>query len=139
MQRGSTFYTNQEALGFHNLFRGIVTKNWLSNNTNIDDYKYNKILVYECVTHYHTYWIERCKIAHDEEKQRVRLINWYHNLRERTQKGDLYHLKRYIDNRKLNLGNVKTDLIREWIRGVLKMEKVTALYKHQDIRNWFVQ
>ena len=88
--------------------------------------------------HYHACWIARCKIAHDKKIQKVRLIDWYHNLRERIQKGDLYHLKRYIENKKLNLTNVKMDLIREWIRGVLKMEKATKSYKHQDIRNWFI-
>ena len=93
--------------------------------------------MYECVTYYHKCWISRCKHAHSDETQRPRLISWHDNMRQRVAQGNSHHVQRYIQNRKLTLETATNDTIREWIRGVLNMEKVTSDYEHQDIRNWF--
>ena len=58
-------------------------------------------------------------------------------MRQRVAQGNSHHVQRYIQIRKLNLETATNDTIREWIRGVLNMEKVTSNYEHQDIRNWF--
>ena len=133
LRQNNQYQTNQRQIGFQNLFRGIVVKNWTDHNL---DYKYNKIIVYETVTHYHTCWKERCSLLHDDTIQRERLVSWHNNLCTRIQNEDKYHLKRFIENRKVNIQTAKTETIREWIRGVLKMEKITTQYHHQDIRNW---
>ena len=65
------------------------------------------------------------------------MIAQYNSIQNRVQLGDKHYLKRFIDNRKLNLLTSQTDTIREWIQGVFKIEKITAQYHHQDIRNWF--
>lgn len=54
LNRGSNFYTNQEALSFQNLFRGIVIKHWIQLNENTNYFKYNKILVHKYIIYYHT-------------------------------------------------------------------------------------
>ena len=132
------FETHQEAIGFDNLFRGIIVNSWIGENLlQRIDHKYNRILVKQCVEFYNQCWLERCKVAHDEEVQRPRLIEWYNQICTRIQNSELYHLKRYIDVRKLNLDQVKTETIMEWIKGLLQMEKRTETYNHQDIRNWF--
>ena len=74
---------------------------------------------------------------HQDSTQRTRLTEWYKQLYRRIEEGDSYHLKRFIENRKLNLETSKTSTIKEWIRGILNMEKITEEYQHQDIRNWF--
>ena len=134
LKNKSNFVTNQEALGFHNVFRGIVVKNWIDNEL---DYKYNKIIIYEAVHFYYKCWLQRCEVVHEEQHQKRRLIAWYHNLVQRMKLGDKYHLKRYIENRKLNTDDANNETIRHWIRGALQMEKTTSEYRHQDIRNWF--
>ena len=120
------------------IFRGIVTKDWTSlNPIENKDFKYNRIIIKLSVEFYHDCWKHRCDKAHDETVQKVRLTDWYRNLFARINAGDLHHLKRYINMRALNLDQTHPTIIEEWIRGALKMEKITKVYSHQDIRNYF--
>ena len=60
------------------VFRGIVIKTWKVNDFHAsEDRKYNKITVKESVLFYAEYWIDRCKVIHDEEEQNKRLIQWH--------------------------------------------------------------
>ena len=58
-----------------------------------------------------------------------------YNLIQRIQQCNNYHLKRYIENRKLETSQANNETIRHWIRGVLEMEKKTSQHEHQDIQN----
>ena len=80
---------------------------------------------------------KRCETLNDEKAQRTRLSEWHENLNQRIIAGDSHHLKRHMITRQLNLQQTDTTIIKEWIRGVLKMEKKTKQCTHQDIRNFF--
>lgn len=104
--------TNQRRIGMRYIFRGIVTKDWTSLNP-IDnkDFKCNRIIVKISVEFYHKCWKHRCDQAHDETIQRTRLKEWYRNLFARINTGDLYHLKRCVNMRALNLDQTHPTII----------------------------
>ena len=132
--------TNQRRLGFCNIFRGIVVNEWiLPNPIDNTDFKYNRIIVKLSVEFYHKCWKHRCDEAHNEVVQKARLIDWCRNLNARINEGDLHHLKQYANMRQLNLDQTNPTIIKEWIRGVLKMEQNTKKYGHQDIRNYLIR
>ena len=138
LKNQSTFESNQDAIGLHNIFRGIIINNWTDENpTDNTDHKYNRVIVQKSVEYYHQRWKERCEILHDESMQRPRMQEWYQNIVNRVQNSDKYQLKRYVEVRKLNVQTAKTETITEWIKGALKMEKRTSECEHQDIRQWF--
>lgn len=67
----------QAIIGYHQLFRGIVVKNWFG----INDYQLkfaiaNKILVKECVRYYGVLWLKRNERRFSENVRRKRLLEW---------------------------------------------------------------
>ena len=74
--------------------------------------------------------MSRCKVSHEDKTERECLVSWYHNIQDWVLQGEAHHLKRFIQNRKINIDTAKNDTIREWIQEVLNIEKVTSEYKY---------
>ena len=70
------YETPQQYVGFKDLLRGFVVKDWDGADFNCSKHTYlNKILVKKAVLFYSKCWKHRNDVYYDEEKQRGRLIN----------------------------------------------------------------
>ena len=70
------FTTSQQYIGFRELFRGYIVKDWVGSNFNCDKYnELNKVVIKHIVRFYNKCWRYRNNEFHDKAKQRNRFIN----------------------------------------------------------------
>ena len=50
-------HTNQQLIGYKDLFRCVIVKDWVIDNCNSANfYPHNKVLIENCVKYYHDCW-----------------------------------------------------------------------------------
>ena len=124
-------------IGFQNVFRGYILKDWTSANFNQEKYhKLNKIAVRLCVMHYYECWIDRNKKYHEEEFQRNRIIKWYQKVKESMINSPYPQVKAFVQRNQLDTERVKTQAMQRWIYNVKEMVKKAEEKPKNDIRRY---
>ena len=81
----------------------------------------------ELVLFYIEYWVDRCKVMHEEEEQKKRIIQWHGNVFNKMLNGES-ESRRNVERTRLNVDRASNDSIRSCVPGVLNMKM--KLKKH---------
>ena len=130
------YYTNQQMIGYRDLFRGVVVKEWvIENQNNINFYAYNKVLVKSCVQFYNECWKRRCVVLHDPEVQKKVLKEEVLVIMEEANEEAIEGLNRYVQLHTIKLNEASVEELLSWVRSVRAFKKRAGKTKSQDTRN----
>ena len=134
------YQTNQQYVGMKELFRGFVVKVWFGVQLNDPKYHHlNKIIVKKCVNYYLQCWKDRNEDHMNEEKQRTRVLRWYHKLLKKVEESTDMQVKKYVMKHQIDVEHSRTDSIRTWINNVKNFQRKMEEIPKDDIRRYFVK
>ena len=99
--------------------------------------KVNKIIVRHCVKFYNECWKDRNNIMHDEEKQKVRLSEWFEKEKSKAEQSECRQIL-CAERCKVNVNRCTCNTIKRWIRNLKRIEKKVEKLPSHDIRRWMV-
>lgn len=101
LNRGENYRTTQQILGFKELFRGYVVKDWFGHNEEcITCKEHNKIIVTMCVRYYWKCWEHRNEWHNKPEILRKRVMEWYRHEVKQIINSECVDVERYVKNMK---------------------------------------
>ena len=131
------YATTQQYIGFKELFRGYVVKDWIGTDFNCTKYsELNKIIVVHAVKFYNECWKHRNEVFHNEKLQRVRMIKWYEKLKEEVEMNDPPQVKLFAQRTALDVERSNTETIKMWIQNVKELQRKVEKLPKGDIRRF---
>ena len=132
------YESSQQHVGMKNLFRGFIVKDWEGANFNCVKYsQLNKIVIVNAVKFCNQCWKHRNEEFHNEEKQRVRMINWYNNLKRKVEQDEPPQVKLFVRRNHIDVQRSSTETIKTWIYNVKEIMKKVEKLPKGDIRRYF--
>ena len=110
------FWTNQQAWGVREIFRGVVVKSWVAMPVeSIKFKKHNKILIKKAVEFYSKCWKERCNVLHSLECRKQRLNKEIKGIKTESMKGAKMNYNSYVKSCPTNEETKTIESMRVWI------------------------
>ena len=115
-----------------------MVKDWKGSNFQCNKYSVlNKILVYYSVQFYKDYWKYRNEEYHDPLKQRNRILEWYHKLKNYIERNESRMVNMFIRRHQIEVNNCNTETIKCWIYNAKEVMKKAEKIPKNDIRRYF--
>ena len=130
---------SQNIIGFKQLFRGYIVKDWF--DANVDETKYataNKVIIKECVMFYNQCWKERNELVQKDTQRKVKLLNEVAAICTKYEHSTLTGVMQYLRQRPDNFELKPVTYIENWIQGFYLLRANSPKFFPGDIRNFFL-
>ena len=122
-------------IGCKYLFRGAIVKEWAKvNQSRINFYQYNKVLVKICVQYYHEFRKRKYAVLYKPETQMKVLKDDVLSIMEEKSKEEVKGLKRYVEVHTIDVNNASVDDMLLWMRSVRAFKSIDRKSRCQDMR-----
>lgn len=130
---------SQLLIGYDKIFRGVIMRDWVSNNeTEIKYTACNKVIVSLCTNFYLQQWKSRNERRHSHTLRRKRLTEWLDKEIADSKYENFPEAQRLILLGAEKVRNMSNDCIQKWLVQLHSVRKNSKKEKTQDIRSFCV-
>jgi len=130
------YETNQHLVGMAELFCGHIIKAWYGVDFSQDKYCIlNRIVTKHYILYYAKCWKDRNIYYHDEQKQKIRAIEWKRKLEKNIEENELVNVRRMIQQMNIDEQQCSANTILKWIYTAKKLIGKVKKLPANDIRN----